>query len=63
MQYLESRGYIKFDPISEDISLTEKGLLYIYNKRIHDKAKQPDESNVTISLTDKEKEWIKRKLD
>jgi len=63
MQYLESRGYIKVDPISEDISLTEKGLLYIYNKRILDKAKQPDENNVAISLTDKEKEWMKRKLD
>jgi hypothetical protein len=61
MQYLESRGYLKVDPVSEDISLTEKGLLYIYNKRIRDKAKQPDEYNVAISLTDKEKEWMRRK--
>ena len=46
-----------------DISLTEKGLVYIYNKRIQGKVKQPDESNVAISLTDKEKEWMRRKIE
>lgn len=62
MEYLESRGYVKINPISEDISLTEKGLLYIYNKKLHNQAIQRDERKVAISLTAKEKEWMQRKL-
>jgi mannose-1-phosphate guanylyltransferase len=62
MEYLQEHGYIEVDPYSENVELTAKGIQYIYKKRMQ---RKPDEfeKDGNVSLTAKEKEFMKRKLD
>lgn len=62
MEYLQEHGFIEVDPYSESVELTAKGIQYIYKKRMQ---RKPDEfeKDGNVSLTAKEKEFMKRKLD
>ena len=62
MDYLQEHGFIEVDPYSENVELTAKGIQYIYKKRMQ---RKPDEfeKDGGVSLTAKEKEFMKSKLD
>jgi hypothetical protein len=61
-QYLEKKGLIKIDPMTEDISLTDEGIVYFLGKQmqrneIEAKKERP------VSLTAQEKAWLRKKVD
>jgi hypothetical protein len=61
-EYLERKGLIKIDPMTEDISLTDKGTVYFLGKQMQRNAIEA-KKNQHVSLTAQEKAWLRKKVD